>query len=373
MDKKKELLYETIVEDLKAHILDKTYGPSSQLPTEMELAAHYGVSRITSKRALEELKRLGLVYRVRGSGTFVSEESPQDRAPTNGNGSSMIAIILPFDVSNGSFALSVRGVAETVESSGFYLSVHNGVRDVTDVEQLILRLYKENIRGIIYYPLSDRDNLSVLNMLHLEGYPLVTIDKYFESIPISYVVSDNEAGAALATDYLVSLGHRRIAFVSDLLIESITSIRNRYFGYCRTLKERDIPFNRDLVKLGVTGIEFSRSYQRDIYRAIVRDLVSQGATAIFAVNDLIASYLMRAAFEEGLTVPDDVSIVGFDDMDISRHLQVPLTTVSQDFFQIGKNAAQILCDQISSGKREYTTLRLPVRLVVRDSCKNKEN
>jgi GntR family transcriptional regulator, arabinose operon transcriptional repressor len=367
MDTKKELLYETIVDALKSRIRDGTYKSDDRLPTEMELASEYNVSRITSKRALEELKNQGLVYRIRGSGTFVSGEGAS--AQTVRQGSNIVAIILPFDVSNGSFALSVRGLSEVLESNGYYLSVYNGVRDVKAVEILVSRLYNDHIRGIIYYPLSDRDNFGIMNMLHLENYPIVTIDKYFESIPISYVVSDNEAGASKAVEYLIDLGHRRIGFVSDLLIESITSIRNRYFGYCKTLKEHHLPYDPELVKLGVTGNEFGRSYSKEIYQPLVKEFVSLGATALFAINDLIASYLMRAAFELDIRVPGDISIIGFDDMDIAKHLQVPLTTVSQDFYSIGKVAGQIVCKSIQSGTITYTQKRLGVELVIRDSCR----
>jgi GntR family transcriptional regulator, arabinose operon transcriptional repressor len=218
--------------------------------------------------------------------------------------------------------------------------------------------------------LSDRDNFEILNMLNLENYPVVTIDKYFESLPISYVVSDNEAGAALATQYLVDYGHERIAFVSDLSIESISSIRNRYFGYSKTLKHNNIPFDPDLVRVGVTGIEFSRTYQKDVYQALMRSFVSVHASAIFAVNDLIASYLMRASFELGINIPQDISIIGFDDMEIAKHLQVPLTTVSQDFYSMGKKAGELICSGIRRGTSEYTQLKLPVDLVVRESCRH---
>jgi len=371
MDKKKELLYETIVSDLREKILGGTYKPDDRLPTEHELAERYGVSRITSKRALEELKQLGYVYRVRGSGSFVASPLAQpSAAEIDAAGSAnFVAVILPFEVSNGSFALSVRGIAEVLEAKGLHMSLFNGLRDVRDVEDLLARLWRERVRGVIYYPLSDRDNFGILNMLRLEGFPLITIDKYFESVPIGYVVSDNESGGALATRYLIDRGHRKIGFVSDLAIESITSIRNRYFGYAKTLKASGIPYDPAFVKVGVTGNEFARSYQKGIYHRIVGDLTGAGITAIFAVNDFIASYLMRAAFEMDLRVPEDLSIVGFDDMDIAKHLQVPLTTVSQDFYSIGRTAGAHLCSFIESGQIDYIQERLPVRLVERESCR----
>jgi GntR family transcriptional regulator, arabinose operon transcriptional repressor len=157
--------------------------------------------------------------------------------------------------------------------------------------------------------------------------------------------------------------------VSDFSIQSITSIRNRYFGYSRTLKDNGIAYDPALVKLGVTGIEYSRTYRKEIYQPIVRDLMAAGTTALFAVNDFIASCLMRAAFELGVRVPDDISIIGFDDMDIAKHLQVPLTTVSQDFCNIGRIAGQIISESIQSGTITYEQRRLPVELIERDSCR----
>lgn len=378
MDTKNKLLYETIVEDLKSKILNKVFKVDQKLPTELELAEQYGVSRITSRRALEELKLQGIIYRIRGSGSFVSPgsnikgKSDELTISASEDNKEIITIMLPFDVSDNSFAKSVRGASEVLDENGYYTSVYNGLRDVKSEQQLIQKLYEDKIKGIIYYPISDRDNLEILNMLYFENYPIITIDKYFESIPISYVVSDNENGACKATQYLIDFGHDRIAFVSDLPIERTTSIRNRYFGYCKTLKENGIAINMDFVKAGVDDDEYSRHYQKELYQGVIKDLLIKEVTAIFAINDIIASFLMRAAFEMNIKIPDDISIIGFDDMEIAKHLQVPLTTISQDFYNMGKTAANTLINGINTGKIDYRQSKLPVELVIRESCsKNK--
>lgn len=375
MAAKNILLYQAIVDDLKNKILSGIYKPEERLPTEFEIASKYGVSRITSKRALEELKLQGLIYRIRGSGSFVSQSLPKmnqsdDISTSCINNKGIITIMIPFDVSESSFAQSVRGASEILDENNFYINVYSGIRNLKAEQKLIKKLYEDNIKGIIYYPVSDRGNFEILNTLLLENYPIVTIDRYFEGLPINYVVSDNEYGAGKATQYLIDLGHKRVAFVSHLAIESTTSIRNRYFGYCKTLKRNNIRINSNLVKIGFAD-EQHDYYQKELYQNIIRELLTCEVTAIFAVNDLVATLLMRAAFELNIKIPEDISIIGFDDVELSKHLQVPLTTISQDFYNMGRTAAQMLVNEIRSGQREYNQVKLPVELIIRESCAEK--
>jgi GntR family transcriptional regulator of arabinose operon len=231
------LLYEKIISYLRQEIHSQNFKPGDKLPTEKELAQKFGVSRITSKRALEDLKVEGLIYRVRGSGSFVSglEKNPDKFFGNSLNNrvdySRVVPIVLPFDVSNGGIMNVVIGASRVMDEKGYILSIHCCNDDINEEKKLLLNLYEKNVAGIIHYPISDRKNLEIMNYLYLKNYPIVTIDKYYESIPISYVVSDNLKGAYEAVQYLISKGHKRIAFVSDGKIEDATSIRNRYFGY----------------------------------------------------------------------------------------------------------------------------------------------
>lgn len=372
MDNKNRLLYETIVEDLKIKILNEQYKADEKLPTEIELASQYGVSRITSKRALEELKLLGLVHRKRGSGTFVTSQENmvlnKELDITNmGDDKKIIPIILPFDTSDSGFAQTVRGASEILDENGYYISVYNGVKDFNSEQQLIRRLYENKVKGIIYYPISDRDNLEVLNMLYMASFPIITIDKYFESLPISYVVSDNESGACQAVQYLIDLGHQHIGFVSDLSIESTSSIRNRYFGYCNTLKKNNIMYRTEFVRTSFAN-EKHRYYDKKVYHNIIKEFMYSGITAIFGVNDLVSSFLMRAAFEMNIKIPDQLSFIGFDNIELAKHLQVPLTTIAQDFYNMGRTAAQSLIHTINGESLPYIQFKIPVDLIKRDSC-----
>ncbi len=366
------LLYEKIISYLRQEIHDRNFKPGDKLPTEKELAQKFGVSRITSKRALEDLKAEGLIYRVRGSGSFVSgiEKNPDKFLANTVNNkldySRVVPIVLPFDVSNGGIMNVVIGASRVMDEKGYILSIHCCNDDINEEKKLLLSLYEKNVAGIIHYPISDRKNLEVMNYLYLNNYPIVTIDKYYESIPISYVVSDNLRGSYDAVQYLISLGHRRIAFVSDGKIEDATSIRNRYFGYCRALNENRIVIDEEIVKNGIHELDVNQD--NGIYYTVLKELNEKEVTGICAINDYVASTLMKKAMELGISVPKDMSIIGFDNLELGKYLSVPLSTVQQNFYKIGKVAAQMLLEGIEGGEHKCFKSVIPTKLVERDSC-----
>ncbi len=368
------LLYEKIISYLKEEIENEKYKQGDRIPTEKELAQQFGVSRITSKRALEELKAEGLIYRVRGSGSFVSSlEKDSDKifnAPIGGRAdySRVVSIVLPFDVSNGGIMDLVIGASRVMDEKGYILSIQCCNDDSMEEKKLLMSLYEKNVAGIIHYPISDRKNLEVMNYLYLNRYPIVTIDKYYESIPISYVVSDNERGAYDAVQFLISKGHRRIAFVSDGKIEDATSIRNRYFGYCKALNENKIPMDEKIVRNGL--LEVGIHQDGEIYTRILKELYEDGVTAICAINDYVASDMMRRTVDLGISIPKDLSIIGFDNLEFSKYLSVPLTTIQQNFYKIGKVAAQMLLESIEDGEHKCFKSVIPTKLVERESCAN---
>lgn len=367
---KSKLLYEQIAETLKEKILNGDYVKDERLPTESDLADQFNVSRITSKRALEELKKEGLIYRVRGSGSFVSEIADYKRRNKEEivrNGAKATAIIMPHHVTESSFAKSITGAVRAFEKAGFYSVVHSGVKNSEDERRIINKMYEDGIQGIIYYPVSDRENYSLLNSLYLENYPIVTIDKYFESLPISNVVADNYNGGYIATKHLTKLGHRRIGFVSDLSIESTTSIRNRYFGYAKALRDENLVEEKAFLMMGFTD-EYHRKYNDKLYKDVIRHMQQSDITGIVAVNDLVGAYLLKAAISMEVSVPDELSIIGFDDLEMSKHLQVPLTTIKQDFSEIGRRAAELVIKKIGEAEQTYEQIKLPVSIVERESC-----
>ncbi|NMA74935.1 MAG: GntR family transcriptional regulator [Bacteroidales bacterium] len=358
---KKEPLYMQIYHYLKEKIITGELEPNMQLPTELDLAEQFGVSRITSKRALMELENENLIYRRRGSGSFVKERIEQKYIKSKKDENKIISMILPFDGSTG-LAGYIHGAVEYASAQGYSLTIHT-TRERSSMErELLLQLPRNGIQGIIIYPLQDNKNVDVLYHLYLEKYPTITIDKYFDSVPLCSICSDNFQGGYLAADYFIQKGHTRIAFVSSIGIEHITSIRSRYFGYCKALKDHGISFDENMI--------FCQPIQGTMetyYEMLVQNLVNQKVTAVQTENDYVAVELLKACIRIGILVPEQISIIGFDNLEFTAYVEIPLTTIEQKFFEIGMKAAKSLITWIETGKNPATKEVLPVSLIERES------
>ena len=336
-------LYMIIFEELREKIITGEYPPDYQLPTEVELAAQSGVSRITSKRALIELEREGLIYRKRGSGSYVKKQETQP-GPNTGtvNANRIISMVLPYMAS--SELEYIKGASDYLDSRGYYLGIHNSNWSKEKEKELLIRVPKNGSSGIILYPLSTVSNVELINAIYWNDYPIVTIDQYYEGLQVTSIVSDNFAGGYAAAKQLIDLGHERIAFISSISIEYRSSVRDRYQGYCNALKDHKIPINMDIV---VTDFyrQVDEENSKAFYKKMVSTLLQAGVTAFQVEHDHLAVELLKNALEMGVQVPGQLSITGFDDHIITQHVEVPLTTVAQDFYEIGRKAAELIVKQ----------------------------
>lgn len=361
-------LYEKIVNQIKESIIMGELNEDAKLPTEVDLAKQFDVSRITSKRALEELRIQGYIYRIQGSGSFVASlEKNSSNSSEASDDSRRIAILLPFDQSMGGIINVINDASEVFNKYNYYITIHTFQNNAESERELLTQLYGDGTKGIIFYPFSDLRNLEIINKLYLNNYPLVTIDKYFEGIPVSSVVSDNLNSSLNATQYLIDQGHNKIGFISDATIESAHSVRQRYFGYCRALKKSDITIDEAIVKVGVYKNIEIEGYST-FYNRIMKEFMSKKVTALVCINDYVASVCMREALNLGYKIPEDLSVIGFDNIDLACHLQVPLTTVAQDFHSIGRIAAELIMERINDDS-EPRQVVLPTELIVRSSTR----
>ncbi len=164
-----------------------------------------------------------------------------------------------------------------------------------------------------------------------------------------------------ATEYLIDLGHRRIGFLAGR--RDLESARLRQQGYRRALEKAGIPFDKDLVRIG--------GYRADSARTAARELLDRTdrPTAIFAANDTSGIETIAAARELGLSVPEDLSVVGFDNVPESALSEPPLTTVDQSVERMGFEAVRMVLDLIDDPARDVEQVTLPTRLVERGSCR----
>jgi LacI family transcriptional regulator len=201
-----------------------------------------------------------------------------------------------------------------------------------------------------------------LNALRERHFPYVLIDQADVTENSSVVEATNWQGATDATRHLYQLGHTRIAFVTGSL--AVRSAIDRLYGYKAALADCDIPFREELVIEG----DYQQQTGYEVTKSLLQS-VDPPPTAIFASNDLEAFGAMDAARECGFRVPDDISIIGFDDTPQASFVYPKLTTVRQPLEQMGQVAVRMLLDQIKDPGRPPQRVSLATQLIIRDSCK----
>lgn len=365
----KKNLYEVIIDDILANIRNNQFSFEKPICTEKSISEQYGVSRITAKRALTELERDGVLYRKRGSGSFVSRDifskQPESAGAAPGQEKSdkkVVAFVLPFDITRGGAMEIVRSAGECLSENGYYLSLHISDRNLKKEKTIIEQLCSQDISALIYYPTNNSFHVDELMLFVLEDKPVVIIDLLHDCNFIYSVVSDNLMGQKALTQRLIDLGHRKIAYMYNVPMDKVPSIRDRFYGYCSALKENGLKLDWDLVN-GKTPEE------SEALKDALKSLLDHGATAIMTENDEVAFRTLHACKSLGIRVPEDVSLAGFDDTRFTTDYGADLTTVHQDFRGMGELAARIVLSDLS-GQHSYDYRQvLPVQLVERSSTR----
>lgn len=366
--------YAQIADDIRYKIQSKVFVEDKKLPTESELAEQYDVSRITSQKALDVLENEGLIYRVRGSGSFVAKQS---NLTNTKNMTNMIAILLPFDSLQGGGMDILSGAEAVSKANEYYVSLHNSQRSLMTEREMILKLLNDGVKGIIYYPLHTSENFDLLCMLTADKYPIVMIDKYTQDIPIDSVVSDNYDGGYKITEYLIKNGHKNIVFVSGEPIDQLSSIKERFLGYFNALQDNKMHLDIDNVIYDLTGLAnewgLGGIHDIDFNCKLLKHILNEkkDITSIQAASDSIATELLRAGQFMGLEIPGQLSIVGFDNLDITTIVSPNITTVNQDLYQIGAKGAELVIGRIKNPNKVHEKIELPVELIIRESVFNR--
>ncbi|MBL1227157.1 GntR family transcriptional regulator [Enterococcus sp. BWR-S5] len=341
----KQPLYKIIYGDLQQMIESGKLAPDSKVPTEMELSEKYQVSRITSKRALTELENEGYIYREQGRGSFVKSRE----AATEKTGK--ILFVLPFanDLSLGNFT---EGIYPVIQEQSFEL-----LMTPSDyLEQRSAQMIMQEFDGLIYYAITTDAQLDLLFELAALDFPVVTLDKKLYDFSFPAVLSDNFQGGQLATRQLISNGHQKIGYIFGEAHHP-QSVRQRYLGYVDGLKKDDLTFRTKLDDPDAT-IETAIAYIR-----------THQLTAAVCENDLVAIALMRQLKQAGFQLPQDFSVIGFDDIQAASLVDPPLTTIAQDFAELGRLAGEKIIALIQ--QTPTPDEKVPVTLVLRQSTINK--
>lgn len=265
-----------------------------------------------------------------------------------------IGVVAPF-FTRPSIVERLRGIEALVAESDYDLVVYNV--ETPDRRDACFRtvVASHRVDGLIVIHLAPTDD-DVQRWAQART-PVILVDTRHPAL--HRVVIDDVAGGYLATRHLVELGHRRIAYISDWLDEPFhfTSSRDRLLGYQRALAEAGLPFRPDYHRQGDHGREQARQMAHDLLRLADRP------TAIFAHSDTQALGVMQAATDLGLRVPEDLSVVGFDDIEMAEY--AGLTTVRQPLVETGRKGIELLLRLMDDPSLPTACVELPIELVVR--------
>lgn len=348
-----------LVTILRAAVKQGVYAAGQLIPSERELCSREGLSRTTVRRAIQLLVDEGVLYRVPGSGTYVGHAAPLTIEPLQEHAT--IGLILPT-LTNPYFGELVAAIERESTRAGYQLLL--GQSDLTghSVAPYLAR-YAENpaVKGVVVVSTWQDIPVASYEQLARVGKPFLFVVRHAETVGADSVATDHVGGARELMRYLIGLGHRRIAFIGS----SLNHAARHYQGYLAGLREAELPEDPALqVQPGIENLE--ELGETGIHILLERKVPF---TAVFAQIDLIAMGVLRTLHSAGIRVPEDVSVVGFDNIPRAEHCQPPLTTVDHTVAEIGRLAVLLLQDRMN-GRYDGPARRVIIqpRVVIRASC-----
>jgi DNA-binding LacI/PurR family transcriptional regulator len=335
----------------------------ARIPSERELAVELDVSRTTVRNAVLALTARGLFERSVGQGTFV-RRTPGPKAPTRTSTGTL-----------GYVVCKEKSERRPIAAEAFYFDVFLGLEEETarsgrhtlftylddyDSEELeIFRSFLAKVDGVI---VEEARNPVFLETARASGVPTVLLAPTATIEGLDLVTMDLAAGAKRAVRYLRELGHERIAIVNGPL--RLESARTRFLAWKEAMAETGAPVDESFVD-GDEGWSAEAGY------AAMGRLLGRRPelTAVFCANDLLAIGALSALTERSRRVPDDVSVIGFDDTELARHSSPPLTTMRIHSRDMARSAARRLLERVESTGLPPVRIEFPIDLVTRKSCK----
>ncbi|BDI32025.1 hypothetical protein CCAX7_40760 [Capsulimonas corticalis] len=376
-------VYRRIEEDLRGRIASGEWMAGAMIPSRKDLAAEYGVDLGTIQRAVAGLLSDGALRADGGRGTFVAMSAGASRLPSVSKRSvtpKMIALIYdqsfnPTDIGAQSIPRSIyhKFLEEEANCRLLIFDTHGETPErIVELEGHALdAVESEGVSGVIVWHSGGESTLPQIRRIMDRGVPVIFMDRYPLGFDCDFVGVDDEFSGQEATDYLLGLGHRRIAFLAPL--ENITTIDQRLAGYKKALANVGILPSPELICRLPYTLSLNMVTLKQQMKAAAASLaaLNDPPTAVFAVNDLLAHYYISAIKELGLSVPGEMSVIGFDDMDRFAPAPQFLTTMHQPFETMGERTAELLLKRLQTpGQRTFQHILLPTKLVVRQSCRS---
>lgn len=338
--------YIMVKEKIKEWITNGEVQPGEKIRSENELVKLFQVSRHTIRQAIGELVHEGWLYREQGAGTFCSKTIQESGPKTQDikTNSKNIGVITTY-ISDYIFPSIIRGIESYLTERGYTLTFASTNNDLETEKQCLQSMLNRQIDGLIVEPTrsgSFNPNINYYFELEKDHIPYLMINQYYPQLNPPHLVVDDEKGGYIATDHLIKLGHERIigVFKNDDLQGF-----NRMQGFIRAFRERNIPFFPEMI------LTYSTESKEDTLEQL-RNLFTTHAekpTAIVCYNDQIALNIINLLRELNIKIPEEISIVGFDDSFLAEASEVKLTSVKHPKVDMGLDAAKWIVHAIENG------------------------
>lgn len=299
------------------------------------------INEETKKRVLKVAQELGYVQNA----TAVALRTKKTRT---------LGVVIA-DNRNPFYAEVLNGIEEAAREKNYHIILANTQRDYQKEEEAINLLLAKRVDGLLITPVQDRND--DIKKLIEANIPFVIVGRDFENIEVDAIYNDEVKGGFFATEYLIKKGHKRIAFINGFLHKS--PAQGRLEGYKKALKEHGIPLVDMMVSVG--DIDVEDGYER------TKQMLEKNLdfTAIFAYNDMMAFGAMQVIKEKGLRIPEDIGLVGYDDIPFSSLISPSLTTIKLKKQELGAESVKLLLSRINGSREKMKKIMLNVELIVR--------
>ncbi|WP_110063963.1 GntR family transcriptional regulator [Cytobacillus oceanisediminis] len=364
--------YNMVKDQITEWIMSGKVKPGEKIYSENELVKMFGVSRHTVRQAVGELVHDGLLYREQGAGTFCSStataihkqtagQNEQPVQPPASNGKN-IGVITTY-ISDYIFPSIIKGIESYLTDQGYSLTFACTDNNIEKEKQCLQTMLDRNIDGLIVEPTKSSNfnpNLHYYLQLEQNNVPYLMINQYYSQLMPPHIIMDDEHGGFIATEHLIELGHEKII---GLFKTDDRQGVNRMQGFIRAFREHGLPFFPDMVITYTTEEKDGSLIDR-----LEKYFSSESKpSAIVCYNDELALQVLNMLRRLGLSVPEDVSIIGYDDSFLAEASDIKLTSVTHPKMDMGVEAAKWIVSAVENRSNDSYSKVYEPELIIRNS------
>jgi len=310
------------------------------------LRGNTDISEATRQRILTRMKEL--------------DYQPNMTARSLATGHSFIVGLIVPDLLNPFFTELAKSLGAALRKNSYGLILASSEGDPEIEKSEIRMMLARGVDALLIA--SCQATLDGFMSVHQQDTPFVLLDRPFPHLRANFVGTDDFAGGKLATEHLIQLGRKRLAYIGS---PDLSPAADRFRGFRFALRDHDLELREDLVLSSPNGEESGDNAGYEMMRKLLKG--KSRPNGVFCHNDVVAIGAMKATLDAGLSIPKDIAFVGFDNVKYSKYLQIPLTSVDQSTDQLGQTAAQLALDLVGKRVDKAKTILLAPTLVVRES------